>query len=450
MQLQEHSIGKNFWRFAIPSMVAMLVNGMYQIIDGLFVGHYIGYEGLAAINLAWPVIGILTGIGVLIGMGAGTLMSIFRGEQNRHQARHALFSGIVLTVIAGLLMTGLLSITRTWLMTQQGAEGHLLAMGEVYLRVFSTGAIFTIAAGAMPMLVRNLDRPNLATWLMATGAVLNIALDYVFIGVMQWGLEGAAIATIIAQALITIAAVGYCFTRHSPLKLTASACRFKLPLASQIVKLGVSQLFMYAYFSFVLAIHNTLFMSYGTPVHVGAFAIIGYLVTLYYLLAEGIAMGMQPPVSYYLGAKQHDRIKATVILASKVVVFIGIAAVSLLNLYPDLLANLFAHGDAALMAETVHGIRLHLFGLFLDGFIVLSAVYFMAMNQGGKALFISAGNMMIQLPFLYWLPKMLGIDGIWLAMPLSNIALAMIVIPMMWHDLHRKPAVVAQSTCTAS
>ncbi|MGF1684197.1 MATE family efflux transporter [Photobacterium minamisatsumaniensis] len=436
--INNDSISKTFWRYAIPSVAAMLVNGLYQVIDGIFVGHYIGFEGLAGINLAWPVIGIIAGLGLLVGMGSGSLISIYKGEGRETKAQQALSTGLILIAIAGLLVMALLTMIAPSLLIAQGATGAPLEMGNAYIEVFTWGAVFTIAAGALPMLIRNDDSPNFSTALMVAGAIINIFLDYLFIAHLDMGLKGAAIATIIAQISITVTAIGYFFTAHSKLRLNLSSLRFNLGIAAKSIGLGTSSLFMYAYFSFVVAIHNKLFMDYGSAVHVGAFAILGYLMTMYYLFAEGIASGMQPPVSYYYGAGQGKKIRATLILAIKVVVLSGIASLIFLNVFPNTLVNLFSNSDPALAAETVNGLRLHLFAMFLDGFIVLSSVYFMSVNQGGKALAISVGNMLIQLPFLYFLPKIIGVNGVWLSMPLSNVILTLIVAPMVWKDIQKK------------
>ncbi|ELR66670.1 Multi antimicrobial extrusion protein [Photobacterium marinum] len=435
---ESNSTSRTFWRYAIPSVAAMLVNGLYQVIDGIFVGHYIGFEGLAGINIAWPVIGLVAGLGILVGMGSGSLISIYRGEGKNNQAQQTLSTGFGVIILAGLMVMMLLAMLAPTLLIAQGATGTTLQMGSAYISVFTWGAIFTIAAGALPMLIRNDNSPNFSTALLMLGAVINIVLDYLFIAHMNMGLKGAAIATVISQSIITIIAVGYFFSAKSELRLCLGKLTFSSSLAARSIELGTSSLFMYCYFSFILAIHNKLFMTYGSPVHVGAFAIVGYLMTMHYLLSEGIASGMQPPVSYYFGAGQKEKIRATLLLAIKVVVISGIAAVVFLNLYPETLISLFSNGDPQLAAETENGLRLHLFSMFLDGFIALSSVYFMAVNQGGKALAISAGNMLVQLPFLYLLPQWIGVDGIWLSVPLSNIVLFLFVAPLIWRELQGK------------
>ncbi|MCQ1060910.1 MATE family efflux transporter [Photobacterium sp. ZSDE20] len=445
------SISRTFWRYTIPSVAAMLVNGLYQVIDGIFVGHYIGFEGLAGINMAWPIIGIIAGLGLLVGMGTGSLISIYKGEGNHNKAQKALSTGLSIIAIAGLLVMALLTMIAPSLLIAQGATGAPLEMGRAYIEVFTGGAVFTIAANALPMLIRNDDSPNFSTALMMAGAIINIALDYIFIAHLDMGLKGAAIATIIAQISITIVAVTYFFTHYSKLRLSLCTFRFSPSIATRAISLGASSLLMYAYFSFIVAIHNKLFMDYGSAVHVGAFAIVGYLITMYYLLAEGVASGMQPPVSYYYGAGHGKKIHATLLLASKVVVLTGIISVAFLNLFPYTLVDLFSNGDPSLATETVNGLRLHLFAMFLDGFIALASVYFMSVNQGGKALAISAGNMLVQIPFLYFLPQWLGVNGVWLSVPLSNILLAAIVVPLVWKDIQNKQrSDILLNTVTAS
>ena len=162
------------------------------------------------------------------------------------------------------------------------------------------------------------------------------------------------------------------------------------------------------------------------------------MMTLYYLVAEGIAEGMQPPVSYYYGAKQPQKINKTIYLAIKVTIIAGIAWFALLYSFPHTLIGLFNSGNAELTSEAVGGIQLHLFAMFLDGLIVLTTVYFMAVDKAGKALTISVSNMLVQLPFLYFLPQWLGVNGVWLSMPLSTILLSLIVMPLLWQDIRQR------------
>jgi len=431
-------IKRSFWRYAIPSIAAMLVSGLYQIIDGIFVGHYVGVEGLAGINMAWPITFVVSGLGLMVGMGGGSLISMKRGEEDKGAAQKAFNVSFFLIIVLAILSTTGMSLWGADLLRVQGGEGITFELGSDYVSVFASATIVTIMAAAIPMLVRNDESPNVATALMMLGALLNIVLDYVFIGLWQWQLEGAALATIIAQSVVCIVGIGYFLSKNSNLKFDRSMIMIDPRMATKIISLGASSLVMYVYTSFVFALHNRLFMQYGTSVTVGAFAIVGYIMTVYYLVAEGIAEGMQPPVSYYFGAQQFENIKKMLLMSIKVTVIAGMGFIVILNVMPNLIISLFTSDNPELISEAKNGIHLHLFAMFLDGMIVLASVYFMAIGKGAKALAISVGNMLIQLPFLYFLPQWLGVNGIWLALPLSNIALFVIVAPLVWHDIKQR------------
>ncbi|WP_017220504.1 MATE family efflux transporter [Moritella dasanensis] len=445
-------IKRYFWRYAIPSIAAMLVSGLYQIIDGIFVGHYVGVEGLAGINMAWPITFVVSGLGIMIGMGGGSLISIKRGEDDKASAQQALNTSFVLMTVLAVFSAAALLLWGADLLRVQGGDGITFTLGLDYVNVFAFGTIATIMAAAIPMLARNDESPKVATALMILGALLNIVLDYVFIVLWQWQLEGAALATIIAQSVVAVLGIIYFLSQYSSLKLDKSLVKVNPLMATRIISLGASSLVMYLYTSFVFALHNRLFMQYGTSVTVGAFAIVGYIMTVYYLIAEGIAEGMQPPVSYYFGAQQFENIKKMLFMSIKVTVITGIGFIIVLNVLPNLMISLFTSDDftsesTTLISEAKNGIHLHLFAMFLDGMIVLASVYFMAIGKGAKALAISVGNMLIQLPFLYFLPQWFGVNGIWLALPLSNIVLFVIVAPVVWHDIKQRERALANSPC---
>lgn len=443
------SISQNFWRYAIPSIAAMMVTGLYQIVDGIFVGHYVGYQGLAAINMAWPITYLLSGLGLMIGIGGGTLISIARGEKNAHHAQRALDHVVLLIVAVSVIAFVFFALFGERLLTIQGADHTIKALALQYVQSFGWAAFITIFAGAIPMLIRNDDSPKIATGLLMAGALTNIVLDYIFIGLFQWQLQGAAVATIIAQSVTVTGGIIYFYSSRSPLTIHFTIKNIQLSHCWKIMSLGSSVLIMYLYTSFVVALHNYQFMQYGTELTVSAFAIVGYMMTLYYLVAEGIAEGMQPPVSYYYGAKQSQNISKTTYLAIKVTIIAGISWFALLYSFPQTLIGLFNSANTALISEAVGGIKLHLFAMFLDGLIVLATVYFMSVDKAGKALTISVSNMLVQLPFLYFLPQWLGVNGVWLSMPLSTILLSLFVLPMVWHDLQQRNKVTPSIPQTA-
>ncbi|MCE7604863.1 MATE family efflux transporter [Vibrio fluvialis] len=431
------SIYRQFLRYAIPTVAAMLVNGLYQVVDGIFIGHYVGAEGLAGINVAWPVIGTILGMGMLVGVGTGALASIKQGEKDLHSAKRILATGLLTLVMLAPIVATILWFFADDFLRWQGAQGRTFELGMQYLRILIIGCVFTLGSIAMPFLLRNDDSPNLATLLMVVGALCNIVLDYVLIAWLQWELTGAAIATAISQLIVTGLGFSYFFSKRAKLRLTRACLTMEWRYLPKIFAIGVSSFFMYAYGSTMVALHNSLIIQYGNAVMVGAYAILGYIVTVYYLTVEGIANGMQPLASFNHGARQYDNIRRLLKVAMSIAVLGGVVFVLMINLFPEQVIGIFNSNDPRLMEGAVFALKLHMFALFLDGFLVVSAAYYQATNHGGKAMFVTVGNMMVQLPFLYILPKLYGITGVWIAFPLSNIALSCVVGVMLWRDVSR-------------
>ncbi|PHX07913.1 MATE family efflux transporter [Vibrio splendidus] len=432
-----NSISRQFWRYTIPTVAAMLVNGLYQVVDGIFIGRYVGADGLAGINVAWPVIGSILGIGMLVGVGTGALVSIRQGEKDTKGAKQILATGLTLLLAITPIVSGLLFLFADNFLLWQGAEGRVYELGLQYLHILIGASVFTLGSIAMPFLLRNDDSPNLATILMIVGAVINIVLDYLFIAQLGWELKGAALATAIAQFVVTGLGLAYFFSRRANLRLRWNELRLKFSVIPEIFAIGTSSFFMYAYGSMMVALHNALFSQYGDQLMIGAYAILGYIVTVYYLTAEGIANGMQPLVSYNHGARNQANIRKLLKIAMVSSVLIGVAFVLLLNAFPREFVSVFSSDEPQLVEYTVLGIRLHMFALALDGFLVVAGAYYQAVNKGSKAMFVTIGSMLIQLPFLYIMPKLYGVPGIWIAYPLSNIALSVVVMIMLYKDVKK-------------
>ncbi|TKB56521.1 MATE family efflux transporter [Ferrimonas aestuarii] len=431
-------LGRQFWRYVLPTIAAMMVNGLYQVVDGIFVGQAIGASGLAAINIAWPVIGATYGVAIMVGMGAGALSSIARGEGNLALASRWLGNGLVLLLIMGAICGVALAAFGEPLFRLQQADGEVLSLANEYLQVLIWASPVALGGVALPFLVRNDDSPNLATLLIGIGAVANIALDYLFIVHWQWQLTGAALATALAQAVVLALGLGYFVSSRCqvPLKLTELTLNWSQ--AKAILGLGLASWGMYLYFSFITAIHNAQFLNYGDASHLGAFAIVGYLCAFYYLFAEGIANGVQPLLSYLFGAERLQQMQRALSWALLLTLGSGMAFSLLLALYPEPLIAAFNREDERLISATTIGMSWHTWALYLDGVIFVIAAYFQAVNDGRRASWITFANMGVQLPFLILLPLWLGVKGVWLAVPLSNLLLIGWVLWLLAADQRRR------------
>lgn len=307
MNLQHASVTRAFWRYTLPSLAALLVSGTYQIIDGVFVGHFIGGDGLAAISLAWPLVGALLSLGMMIGIGAGAHASIQIGARQLKHARAYVAQSLVLIALISVIGGVGLFLVSNWFLQLQGAQEQVLQYGQAYLNWLLAGSPLVVASIALPLLVRNSGAPGLATLAMVFGAVANTFFDALFIVVLGFGLEGAAFATLLGELGVVAICLNFLFSKRSLLPLRWNLLQWDINRAKQILQTGFSSMLMYMYLSFSIVLHNTLLLRYGSNVHVAAYSIAGYILAFYYLMAEGIAGGMQPITSFYKGARLFQR-----------------------------------------------------------------------------------------------------------------------------------------------
>lgn len=437
VSLSRQAVNRQFWRYVLPTVAAMLVSGLYQVVDGIFIGRHIGADGLAAINVAWPIAGVLYGLGMMVGVGAGALSTLSRGEGKLARARAQLGNGLVLMVLMAFGATGLLWLLNEPALALQNAEGEVLDLARDYLQVLLVAAPVALGSMALPFMLRNDEAPSRATQLIVVGAVTNILLDWVFIVELDWGLTGAALATSLAQLLVTILGIAHFFSARAQTRLTLADLKLRPYDAWRSCAIGFSSLLMYGYYSVVIGLHNALFLHYGDATVVGAYAIVSYLLAVYLLFAEGVATGTQPLISFHYGAGEYALMKRYIRRMLLVAVGSGVVALGLLNAFSTPVIHIFNNVDTHLIAATEHGLKLHLLALYLDGFIFCVGVIFQSFGASGKATGISLANMGIQLPFLLLLPHWLGLDGVWLALPISNIALTLVAGILLWREWRR-------------
>ncbi len=433
----QQSIYQKYWKYTIPTIVAMLVSGLYQVIDGIFIGHYVGANGLAGINLAWPVIATVLGVGMLIGVGTGALSSLKQGEKEEAQARQALANGLLMLLVSTPIISLLLYLESSSFIAWQGADFVVSELATQYLDILVWACCFTLGSIALPFLLRNDDSPKLATALMVIGAVLNIGLDYLLIAHLDMALTGAALATAFSQASVTLLGLLYFISSKAKQRLHRADFKPDWKMIKSIAGIGLSSFFIYVYGGAMVAVHNGLLAHYGGMSAIGAYSILGYIVTVYFLIVEGLANGMQPLVSYSHGAGRYRDSKALLNLAMGLSVIGGLVTTLVLNLFPEFFIELFSNGEGELLDYATMGIRLHMCALFLDGFLFVAGTYYQSVGSARKATIVTLGNMLIQIPFLIVLPKLFDIHGVWLAVPLSNITLSIFVAWILYRDIKR-------------
>ncbi|MGL4845948.1 MAG: MATE family efflux transporter [Aeromonas veronii] len=427
-------LSRLFWRYVTPTVAAMLITGIYVTIDGMFVGHVLGQDGMAGLMLAYPICAVLYAVGALIGMGASSLVSFYLGQGNPAKARHIVGNALVMVLLASALLSFIGIRYGEPMLAWMGAEGEIFTAGLSYLQAYAWLGVFAVLSMAFSSLLRNDGRPGFVTLIMVVGGLLNVLLDYLLMVVFPFGLAGVATATMLSQAVTGLACLWHFFTPRSQLRISWDTLRPDLRLMGETVRLGLSSFLMYLYLSVVLALHNKALLAVGTSLHVAAYGVISYTEAFFYLVFEGIAMGIQPIASFNAGAGHWRRVLRIRNLALGVTLGIALCAMFPLYLWPEAAVYLFAGDNATLLPVASLGIWLYFWGLPMEGLLLVGATYFQAINRARIASLLTGGKLVLIGGFLWGFSTLWGVPGVWLALPTCSSLLVLV----MWRAMRRE------------
>ncbi|MCF5840559.1 MATE family efflux transporter [Aeromonas veronii] len=434
VELGTAPLSRLFWRYVTPTVAAMLITGIYVTIDGIFVGHVLGQDGMAGLMLAYPICAVLYAVGALIGMGASSLVSFYLGQGNPAKARHIVGNALVMVLLASALLSFIGIRYGEPMLAWMGAEGEIFTAGLSYLQAYAWLGVFAVLSMAFSSLLRNDGRPGFVTLIMVVGGLLNVLLDYLLMVVFPFGLAGVATATMLSQAVTGLACLWHFFTPRSQLRISWDTLRPDLRLMGETVRLGVSSFLMYLYLSVVLALHNKALLAVGTSLHVAAYGVISYTEAFFYLVFEGIAMGIQPIASFNAGAGHWRRVLRIRNLALGVTLGIALSAMIPLYLWPEAAVYLFAGDNATLLPVASLGIWLYFWGLPMEGLLLVGATYFQAINRARIASLLTGGKLVLIGGFLWGFSTLWGVPGVWLALPTCSSLLVLV----MWRAMRRE------------
>jgi putative MATE family efflux protein len=439
LHLLQQSVGRLFWRYSLPTIASMLVTGIYVTIDGMFVGHYLGETGLAGIMLAYPVGAIIYALGALIGMGSAALVSINLGQGNVARARQLLGNAFSLCLLAGVL----LALLGTWLseplLLALGAEGEVLESAHQYLFWYFALCHFPLISMTFTALARNDGRPGFVTWVLIAGGVLNTLLDWLFIVVWPYGLAGAAIATMLSQAVTGFLCLQHFFGAGTRLRLGWQQLRLTLDNCLNIAATGFPSLLMSLYLSVVLTLHNMALLRVGTSLHVAAYGVVSYTEAFFYLIFEGIAFGTQPIFSFNAGAGRFDRVREARRIAFGITLLVALAGLLLIYSHPEWLVYVFAGDNSRLIPVATEGMRWYFWGLPLEGMLLVGASFFQATGHAREASILTGAKLVLIALVIFIFGWLFGIRGIWVSLATCSSLL----IVWMWFAMGR----VARAPC---
>lgn len=435
--LRQRAMTRRFWGYALPSILAMLVSGAYYLVDGIFVGHYVGAAGLAGINLVYPVIMVLIGLAAMIAMGAATLISFQQGARNMALARQGLVNALWLLALLGALAPLLLHHWHTDILLLIGIEqgSETWQQASDYLTWIGGGTLLLAGNLAVPYLLRNDGRPRLAMVLVSGGAVLNIILNYIMVGRLGLGLTGTAQATLMAEGIICLLGIGYFFSPYARLRLSWRQLIPVLPAMPRLLFTGLPSLIAQFNLGLLLLLHNSQLMVHGSVKDLAGFTVAGYTEAVFIVVLQGLAFGIQPLVSQAAGARRHRDLKFLMEMGLKITLVYGLLVWLLIQLLPRQVAMLYTGDqDPELLAAAMGSLTLNLGAIPLEGIIMFGIVLLQAMARTRQALLISIAKTLVLLPLIFLLPLWWGRDGVLLAQPTTVLLLSPPLCWLLWRE----------------
>lgn len=437
-QMGEEKIGKLLFKFSIPAIIGMLVNALYNIVDRIFVGNGVGALALSGISISFPIPLVIMAFGMLVGLGATSLISIKLGEKKREEAERIVGNSFVLLLGIALVIMLLSYLFLDGLLVKFGASAQVLPYARDYIKVLLLGTVFQNVGFGMNNFIRAEGNPKTAMQTMVLGAVLNTILNPIFIFGFHLGIIGSALATVLAQAVVAIWVFSYFLGSRAMLRLRIRHLKLDFPVVKGILSIGMSPFAMQLVASLITVMFNQSLGFYSGDLAIAAMGIINSIVMLIFMPVFGLNQGAQPIIGYNYGARHYDRVKTTLKLNVFWAMVIMVAGFLLTQIFPVPLMALFSRGDTELIGLGSEGLRLYLMMLPIIGFQVAAVNYFQATGQPRKSLFLSMSRQLIFLaPFILILPHFWGLAGIWLAGPASDLASSLLTAVWLVRDIRR-------------
>lgn len=422
--LGTESIGKLLIRFSIPAIIGMVVNMLYNVVDRIYIGNIPDIGGLAitGVGITMPITQIITGVGMLVGIGTSASISIAFGKKKRDEAQKYLGNGFMSIVIVSIAIAILGNLFATPILRLFGGSDLTIPYAEAYIRPLFIGTIFNLCAFGLNHSISSDSNPKVGMYTMVIGAIINIVLDPILIFVFNMGIAGAAYATVISQFVASGWVINY-FTRSkkSTIKLTLADMKIDLSIIKKILMIGLAPFCMQVASSIVTVISNRALMTYGGDLAIGAMAIITSLSTIFIMPIFGLNQGAQPIMGYNFGAKQYKRVRQTYIYSLVISTAILVASFLFIQLFPKAAVSMF-NNDRELTDITVSGMRIFLLSMPLIGIQMTASNYYQAVGKVKKAMIISLTRQVLFLiPAFIILPKFFGLKGVWSAGPIADL-----------------------------
>lgn len=422
------NIMKIWAKFVVSSVIGVVLNTIYSVIDGMFVGQGVGEIGLASINIVWPAITVIIGIGLMIGIGSSSIIAIHIGKNDKENAEKTLATSIKSILLIGGLVMILGLVFREQILKLLGAKDEVLPMAKEYFTVLYLITIPYMFSNALNPMVRTDGNPSLSMIMIGIGAVLNIILDWLFVIKLGFGVAGAAAATGASIFISTLVPLYYFTKGKANIKLKKIYFKIDKSILVEILKIGFVSFAIQISYGLILFIQNNMMYAYGNTIDVAIYTVAAYINCFFVNTCMGMAQGVQPLIGYHYGANKINRMKKLLYITIGACFIIGILGITGLIIFGKDLVVVFG-----ISSENINfayqRIVMYCLGNPIIGIIFTMGAYYQSIGKNIYANMISIGRGFIfQCLFTLILPPFIGVSGVFLSLPIAEFLTVLLLI----------------------
>lgn len=431
-ELGTASIWRMLLKYSLPAVVGTVVMSIYNIIDSIVIGHAIDDPNVVSgIAVTFPVMNLATALGMLIGAGSATRVSIVMGQDDKRMAEIILGNSVQLTVLIGLAYITVFAVFLTPILKMFGASPNSLPYAREFLMWVLPGMVLMNLTFSYNNVMRATGYPGKAMYTNLIGAGLNMILAPLFLFGFKWGIKGAAIATDISMLVTAFFVMSHFFKKESELHFVRGTFKFNWPVIKSILYIGMAPFLINVAGSMINAIVNNSLLKYGGDNAIASVVVFNRFVTIFVMVVIGICQGMQPILGYNYGSGRFDRLFKTLWLAAGSAVVVTTIGSLLGAFNPRVIASMFMQDETQIQCA-VNCIRITTVTFWMVGFQIVGTNFFQSLGMAGKAVFLSLTRQIIfMIPLLLILPPHFGLDGVWCCYPISDLAATLVTTSML-------------------
>lgn len=423
-------------RFAIPSIIGMLVMAAYNITDQIFIGHVVGMYGNAATNVAFPVVTLTTAFSQMVGIGTASNFNINMGAKQEEEAKKFVGTGLTLMASFGVFIMLFVLAFKTPILWLCGATENVFPYASAYLGITAFGFPFLLMGNAMSMLIRADGSPKYSMACNIVGAILNVFLDALFMFGFDWGIKGAAFATITGQIISFVIGILY-FRNFKTFDIHLNMLGIRVEYAISIIKLGTSNFINHIIMMLVNIVLNNMLRKYGILSVYGSdipLAVSGIAAKLNSVLASfavGLAQGCQPILGFNMGAKNYDRVKKTYKTALSTALCIGLVAFAAFQIFPRQITSIFGSGEELYYEFAAKYLRIYMMMVIIYSVQPMTVNYFTGIGDVRQGIIISFSRQgFFLIPLLIIMPIFFGLNGVLYAAPIADVLACVLALSL--------------------